>query len=714
MTTGPRDTPYPIILHVDDSGNPVRLAEASAIYTASATILSATITTLSATNYLGLNVCGAGLPAGGDGQVQYRRNATQFGADSGFTYNEADSLLNVTQLQANNFSSLYGTFLNNLTRAEEFSSLTVSTLNSRIGTLSATTISAITVCATNYNSLFDSLSFTNLDNRYLNSSGESVTGSFYIQNLSGAVFSATTYLNLPSGAAVWNASALAGRPVTSTAPGQYEILVFDGVAWVPSGIDSIAGVGATPNGPAGSVQFKSGSTFVGSSTVKYNESISGLELTNTSSVNLSSTNIRSTTVSATDYLNIPSGTSLWNANKIADVTITKVPVGNWQNTNILAYFGGSLVRTAVTDYGGWVYDEIESRIHTNLPQTNASAIRGVSVTSTAPVGYDVLVYNGSVWTPSASVLLSNVSSTNLGGTTIVGSRASITNVTATIVSATNLSATNYFGLPSGVATWNASAIKGANVVTVDAGITTANPVGVFVYNKTSNEYLTIPFSSVALNGTRDISITALPIQGQVVASYLGSASPYFQINPAWNTPGLNHVPVNKDVLVFSSNLYNTGQGSWTWAQPSALYRTSAAGSTGYVQFAGAGGAFSGDSNLIYYPEVGKLDLSTIWADIMYFPGNDNNSTYITKSGMNVQFLQVFGSLTSPNVSATYYNIFGKQTSSTGSPTPTFNNQTITYDSAGQQWKPGYAVYQATGVPDNSVGSNGDIYFRYIP
>ena len=43
-----------------------------------------------------------------------------------------------------------------------------------------------------------------------------------------------------------------------------------------------------------------------------------------------------------------------------------------------------------------------------------------------------------------------------------------------------------------------------------------------------------------------------------------------------------------------------------------------------------------------------------------------------------------------------------------------NNQNIVYDSTAQQWKPGYAVYQATGIPDPGTGSNGDIYFRYIP
>ena len=70
------------------------------------------------------------------------------------------------------------------------------------------------------------------------------------------------------------------------------------------------------------------------------------------------------------------------------------------------------------------------------------------------------------------------------------------------------------------------------------------------------------------------------------------------------------------------------------------------------------------------------------------------------------------------VSATVYNLFTKDTSSLNNNTlavaPVNNNQTITYDSNRDTWKPGYAVYQATGTPSNSLGNNGDIYFQYIP
>lgn len=628
MTTGPRPTPHPIILHVDDSNNPVRLAEASSIYVTSATIVSATITTLSATNYLGLDLGNAGIPGGDVGQIQYKKDGVSFGGDSALTFNESTQTLGAVQIIVGNFSSTTEAFFNNIARAEEFSSITLSATSSRIGQLSATTISAVTVCAVNYNSLFDGLSFTNLDARYLNSSGESVTGSFYLQNLSAAVFSATTYLNLPSGAAVWNASALAGKPVTSTAPGQYEVLVFDGNTWVPSGIAGIAGVGTTPNGPENSIQFRVGSTFVGSGTAKFNTSFSGLELVNTSSTNLSSVYIRSITISATDYLNIPSSTPLWNAKKLQDYDIVK---GTLIDNDILSFTqtGGPGVgffeKTTTTDYAAAIYPDLQPTIHANLPQANASALRGFAVTSTAPSINNVLVYNGSVWTPSSAISLSTVSSTNLSSVS-----AKITGL-----SATTISATTWQGLPP----TNASAFGGL------------------------------------------VSGFASPTFGDLLI--VGASNNIINITPAAAAPALASVLTN--------------------------------GSTGYIQFKGPLGVFSGDANLTYNPTYGLLTTSAIQlpSGTIYLAAPETpKSTYISNTGVNAKYIQVFDSLISPQISATTYNIFTKETSSTGA--PAYNNQTITYDSTASKWKPGYTIYQATGTPAVGLGSNGDIYFQYLP
>jgi len=707
MTTGPRNTPHPIILHVDESNNPVRLAEASSIYVTSATIVSATITTISATNWLGLDLGNAGVPGGNVGQIQYKKDSTSFGGDSALTFNEANQTLGAVQIIVGNFSSTNEAFFNNIARAEEFSSITLSAVSSKIQTLSATTISAVTVCATNYNSLFDALSFTNLDARYLNSSGESVTGSFYLQNLSAAIFSATTYLNLPSGAAVWNASALAGKPVTSTAPGQYQVLVFNGNAWTPSSIAGI-GDGATPGGPESSIQFRSGSTFLGSGTAKFNTTFSGLELVNTSSTNLSSTNIRSTIISATDYLNIPSGSPVWNAKKLQDYDILK---GDLIDNDILSFNQtgavgvGFFQKTTTTDYAAAIYPDLQPTIHANLPQVNASALRGFAVTSTTPVTNNVLIYNGSVWTPSASVALGSVASNNLASINSNSTNLSATNLSATNLSATNLSATNlssisaritglsattisatnWHGLPSSVALWNASALQGGTILGAN---TPAGQLGFLSYNPSLNEYQAQSLSSLGNNGMGTL--------GYGAASYLASAnSNYFAINEGWQL--FADYPENKDVLVFSSNMYGTGSPRWTWQQASSLVPavTPFGSNAGVFQFRGPNGEFSSTPDVWYSPAYKVFEASNI-----YTPDNGSINTY---------YLTVRTA-----INAAIYNIFGKETSSVGSPTPSRNNQNIVYDSTAQQWKPGYAVYQATGIPDPGTGSNGDIYFRYIP
>lgn len=700
MTTGPRPTPHPIILHVDESNNPVRLAEASSIYVTSATIVSATITTLSATNYLGLDTGNAGVPGGEVGQIQYKKSSLSFGGDSALTFNESTQTLGAVQIIVGNFSSTTEAFFNNIARAEEFSSITLSATSSRIGQLSATTISAVTVCAVNYNSLFDALSFTNLDSRYLNSSGESVTGSFYLQNLSAALFSATTYLNLPSGAAVWNASALAGRPVTSTAPGQYEVLVFDGNAWVPSGIGGIAGAGNTPNGPENSIQFRVGSTFVGSGTAKFNTSFSGLELVNTSSTNLSSVNIRSTTISATDYLNIPSSTPLWNAKKLQDYDIVK---GNLIDNDILSFTqtGGPGVgffeKTTTTDYAAAIYPDLEPSIHANLPQTNASALVGYQVTSTAPINNQLLMYNGTAWVPTSSTFnLGTVNTTNSTAsvlTVVTGTVTTLSSTSARItnLSATTISATTWQGLPSAVATWNASALQSGKVLGAN---TPAGQLGFLSYNPDLNEYQAISISSLGNDGIGN--------RGHGAASYLASAnSNYFAINEGWRA--FSDYPENKDVLVFSSNMYEIGTSRWTWQQASSLV-PAVGGYEGLVQFRGPGGQFSSDAGIYFNPTTKILSVP----NGIYSPDGSLVGGFITASGGG----SISGTLRVQTVSATTYKLFGADTSA-ASPTLS-NNQTIIYDTTATKWKPGYTVYQATGTPTAGLGSNGDIYFQYLP
>ena len=55
MTIGPRDKPYPIILHVDsNTGNPSKLSESNAIYVSSVSAITLSATTVCATNWVGI------------------------------------------------------------------------------------------------------------------------------------------------------------------------------------------------------------------------------------------------------------------------------------------------------------------------------------------------------------------------------------------------------------------------------------------------------------------------------------------------------------------------------------------------------------------------------------------------------------------------------------------------------------------------------------
>jgi hypothetical protein len=653
MTTGPRPQPYPIILHVDDNGNPVRLAEASAVY-----ITSAVIGTLSATNYRGINLGNPGFPAGGDTEVQFRKSATELDADSSFKFDKINSRLIVSEIVVGNFSGTGDIFFEEVVVANEVSSNSTSSINSTINTLSSTTISAVTVCAVNYNSLFDSLSFQNLDNRYLNSSGDSVTGSFYLENLSSVAISATSYRNLPSALATWNASAIQGFSVTSTTPLPGQALVYFDGKWQPSSV--AGGAGGAAGGPANSIQFNNG-VFSGVDAIKYAASISGIQSVGLSSTNLSSINISVGTISATTYNNLGEDTSKWNAGKIRDIVVLKPSNRSYKDILAINSEGTQYEKASIDQYGQWVYQEIKSTIHSELPATNASAIRGVTVTATTPVTNNVLIYNGSVWTPSSAVSLATVSATNyrnlptsslsgladVSANTVSGGQALIYSssvnkwapgyriyqnnlqpnstlgangdiyfqiLDSTGIALSSLTDTSIVNPSNGqtlvwnssISRWqagaainsvgNASAIRGEPILAKESANATTT-LGALFHIYSQNSYQTVPFNSSSINGTRNFNslFVADPPQGAIVGSYLGSASEYFQINPYWNSPDLTGIfqqvgvtstyeypdlPQDKDVLVFTENLYNkqllpplgydVQDKAWTWERLSLV------------------------------------------------------------------------------------------------------------------------------------------------
>jgi hypothetical protein len=55
-------------------------------------------------------------------------------------------------------------------------------------------------------------------------------------SVSSTTVSATTYLNLPSGVATWNANKLQSIHVSSTTPNLDDVLSYNGAGWVPQSV----------------------------------------------------------------------------------------------------------------------------------------------------------------------------------------------------------------------------------------------------------------------------------------------------------------------------------------------------------------------------------------------------------------------------------------------------------------------------------------------
>ena len=133
MTTGPRPTPYPIVLQIDASGTPVGIGEASSLY-----VSSVSAVTITATNYIGLGSL-SGYPGGSVGDIQVKSGNTTFSGYSNLRYDPTISTL--------------------------FSNLLSST------SISAITLRAATVSATNYLNLPSTNLSSLLDVQYTSVSG---------------------------------------------------------------------------------------------------------------------------------------------------------------------------------------------------------------------------------------------------------------------------------------------------------------------------------------------------------------------------------------------------------------------------------------------------------------------------------------------------------------------------------------------------------------
>ena len=150
-------------------------------------------------------------------------------------------------------------------------------------------------------------------------------------------------------------------------------LKWDGSKWTPQQ-DQTGGAGATPVGVEGSIQYYREGAFSGDANLTY---VTG------------TTTLRSPNVCATTYLNLPSGTATWNANKIQGIpvsitsdTIYDILLSLGSNSG---YINSNLLTLAADSAAGW----------------NAAKLQGTIINATPPSTNDTLVYNGTAWTPTA-------------------------------------------------------------------------------------------------------------------------------------------------------------------------------------------------------------------------------------------------------------------------------------------------------------------------
>lgn len=163
-------------------------------------------------------------------------------------------------------------------------------------------------------------------------------------------------------------------------------LKWDGSKWTPQQ-DQTGGAGATPVGVEGSIQYYREGAFSGDANLTY---VTG------------TTTLRSPNVCATTYLNLPSGTATWNANKIQGVSVT----GGAPITANLLFYDYPVIGSYV-----WQYYGALDFANTNI--FNASKLQNIDISTATPSTNNTLVYNGTAWTPKPSNGIASLIGNNL-------------------------------------------------------------------------------------------------------------------------------------------------------------------------------------------------------------------------------------------------------------------------------------------------------------
>jgi parallel beta-helix repeat protein len=484
MTTGPRNTPYPIVLHVDATGTPVRLAESSSIYVPSVSAL-----TISATTYLGLE-SGGGIPGGFVGNIQVKSGNTTFAGYNALRYDTA-----------------FGALLANLVSSTAISAITL-----RAGTVSATNY--LNLPSTNLSSLLDvqyasvsggqALIYSSSINKWVpgytifkddsdpnNSLGQSGDIYFrYIEDSTNAAYlsslldtninavsngqsliwssgywipsaiptSQGTITSIPSASPIWNAASAEGYDIQwgtvgGLAPAPLDILGFS-IFDIPVKVTNYR---ASDAGPllAQYTQLNALSNLdVGNAQQNNLLSYNGTDWVAVSSIRLNS-------ISATNWQGLPSATPIWNANKIGNLAVS---YGTISPFDVLGVgLGGNTIQNFPANFAGQFL----------VAQANLSALADVDDEIPA-ANNNVLVYVNGAWTPSSSISLTSISATNYYNLPSASFYFQS-------LSANTFSATNYLNIPSSVYNIKNFGAKGDGVsndgIAISAAIEAAYTAG---------------------------------------------------------------------------------------------------------------------------------------------------------------------------------------------------------------------------------------------
>lgn len=556
--------------------------------------------------------------------------------------------------------------------------VTVSGLG-KFGTVSATTVSAGT------------LHVGGSDGIIKNNNGDIIISATngiirFPYGLSAASVSTTTYTGLPSSTALWNANQLQGRDVLDQAPNTGQVLTWNVNRWEPSTVST--GTGSVTNNPGGStqnLQYNSGGSFGGASSVNYITASDRLEIKNLSALNVTAVNL--------------TNDKLDNHIASADVHFTSgslsgyYAASSWtENRYVLSSTNNSL-------------SSLVSNIQTS--SNNLSGVVGAHIASS-----DVHFTSGSL---SGAYVLS---STNINLSSLVSNIEASTVGISSIVNVHINDSTIHFTSGSLSGYYAASSWVNAN------------------YSPTSHNHI---FS--ALSGLSDTLITS-PSQGQslvwsstrwVPSSVGGGAgvTSHSQLTGLDANDHPQYASSSVSAQIQSVSSYASGVSSivnshindstihFTSGSLSGYYAGSAWTDSRYV-LTSINSALSSQVNSIEASTIGiSSTLNAHIGSAVHWNLETLNSNYLNSSGDSVNASFYLSGLSATNFSATTYlnlpsgaavwnanQLQGRNVSSTAPDT----SAVLVYNGLG--WTPAYSIFISSTAPDNSVGDNGDLYFQY--